>query len=382
MLGEASIPRPFWLARIESAWRKAPIAWLSGVRRSGKSVLAGMIEDATLLNCDLPSVQRLAEDPESLYGSIRTPVVVFDEIHRLRDPSLVLKIGADTQPQRRILATGSSTLAALRTFRDTLTGRKREIALQPVLLEELAAFGDATVERRLLHGGLPPMLLADRPDPEFYAEWLDSCFARDIVELFRVERRREFLLLARILFRQSGGMATITSLAKECGATRPTVMSWMEAMRTTHLIHEVPPFHGGKRGELIRQPRIYAFDTGFVAHENGWDRLRPDDCGRLWENLVLEHLLSREPRRVVHFWRQGTHEVDFVLPGSRGVADAIECKWSPDRFDPRNLRAFRSLHPHGRNLLVCPSVPRPHLKRFKDLEVFVTGVEGLVGSGG
>jgi hypothetical protein len=33
-------------------------------------------------------------------------------------------------------------------------------------------------------------------------------------------------------------------------------------------------------------------------------------------------------------------------------------------------------------LLVCPSVPRPHLKRFKDLEVFVTGVEGLVGSGG
>jgi hypothetical protein len=26
---------------------------------------------------------------------------------------------------------------------------------------------------------------------------------------------------------------------------------------------------------------------------------------------------------------------------------------------------------------VCPSVPRPHVKRFGDLEVHVTGVTGL-----
>jgi len=93
------------------------------------------------------------------------------------------------------------------------------------------------------------------------------------------------------------------------------VMAWLEAMRVTHLIHEVPPFHGGGRGELLKQPKIYAFDTGFVAHERGWDSLRPEDCGHLWENLVLEHLLSRGPVRPVHFWRQDRREVDFVLPG-------------------------------------------------------------------
>jgi len=134
MLPLASISRPHWLARLEASWRQAPIAWLSGVRRVGKSVLAQQVPDATILNCDLPSVQRLAEDPESLFAEVRSRVVVFDEVHRLRDPSLVLKIGADTKPRLRILATGSSTLAALGTFRDSLAGRKRAVAMQPVLV--------------------------------------------------------------------------------------------------------------------------------------------------------------------------------------------------------------------------------------------------------
>ena len=43
-------------------------------------------------------------------------VVVLDEVHRLSDPSRVLKIAADAFPGLRILATGSSTLAAIRKF--------------------------------------------------------------------------------------------------------------------------------------------------------------------------------------------------------------------------------------------------------------------------
>lgn len=377
MTGSAPVARPFWLARIEAAWAKAPIVWLSGVRRSGKSWLSEQLQNATILNCDLPTVQRLAEDPESLYGSLRTSTVVFDEVHRLANPSAVLKIGADTRRDVRILATGSSTLAALRSFQDSLAGRECEVALQPVLFGELAAFGKVPIAKRLLHGGLPPALLADRPDPGFYAEWLDSYFARDVAELFRIDRRRKFLLLARTLIRQSGGMSTVSALSKECGVSRPTIMSWMEALRVTHLIHEIAPYHGGARGELLKQPKIYGFDTGFVAHENGWDSLRPEDCGKLWENVVLEHLLSLGLSRPVRHWRQGRHEVDFIVPGPHGVADAIECKWTPDRFAPDGIRAFRALHPHGRNFVVSPNVPHTHVRRFKDLSVTITDPAGL-----
>ena len=47
----------------------------------------------------------------------------IDEVHQLADPSRLLKIGADEFPKLKILATGSSTLAATQKFRDSLTGR-------------------------------------------------------------------------------------------------------------------------------------------------------------------------------------------------------------------------------------------------------------------
>lgn len=112
--------------------------------------------------------------------------MVLDEVHQLPDPSRLLKIGADAFPKLKILATGSSTLAATQKFRDSLTGRKRVVELVPVLHEELPAFG---MTDYLLRGGLPPALLAKEHNPEFYAEWLDSYFARDVQELFRLEKR-------------------------------------------------------------------------------------------------------------------------------------------------------------------------------------------------
>ncbi len=379
MADALGIPRPFWDLRLSEAWESAPVAWLSGVRRSGKTTIAQAVGQtrlagrSTYLNCDLPSVQRTLEDPEAFYAAQPRPrvgqgagradeshVVVFDEIHRLPDPSLVLKIGADAYPHLRLLATGSSTLAATRKFRDSLAGRKREVSLQPVLYDELAAFG-SPIEKRLLHGGLPQMLLARHPDPDFYAEWLDSYFARDVSELFRVERRSEFLTLFRLLLRQNGGLASIVNLSKQCGATRPTVMSWMEAMRITHVIHVLRPFHGGGDSELVRQPKIYAFDTGFVAHECGWTELRPEERGLLWENVVLEHLLSRPSRPEVHYWRDKVgREVDFAVPRGRGVVDAYECKWDLRRTAVEGLAAFRKLYPKGRNYFVAPAVETPY----------------------
>ena len=131
------IERPFWIQRIYQAWEKRPIVWLSGVRRAGKTTLAQMFPRAAYQNCDLPSVGRQLFDPESFYDSLdKGTIVIFDEIHRLEDPSRLLKIAADAYPHLKVLATGSSTLAATKKFRDTLTGRKHMIYLSPVLWSE------------------------------------------------------------------------------------------------------------------------------------------------------------------------------------------------------------------------------------------------------
>lgn len=376
------ISRPFWLRRIERAWDEAPIAWLAGVRRSGKTTLARSLgaERTCYLNCDLPAVEDMVRDPALFFRSCGKPIVVFDEIHQLRDPARVLKIGADGFPKSKILATGSSTLAASKKFRDTLTGRKRLVHLTPVTWDELAAFG-ATLPRRLYHGGLPPALLAQSKPPEFYREWIDSFFARDIQRLFGFRDMNRFNALLEYLLRQSGGQFEVTKTASALGITRPTVESHLHAMEITHAVTLVRPFHGGGQHELVKQPKVYAFDTGFVSFARGWDPLRPDDFGVLWEHLVLEHLQAHFPNAPVRYWRdKAGREVDFILTRRRDEVDAIECKWDPGSFDSSALDAFRNFYPRGRNYLITPSGDPAYDRRHGRLQLRVCTPSELHGA--
>ena len=359
------IKRPFWMNRLAAAWKQTSIVWLTGPRRVGKTVLAKSFPDAEFLNCDLPGVAERLRDPESFFRSVKQRLVVFDEVHQLPDPSRLLKIGADGFPRLKILATGSSTLAATQKFRDSLTGRKRVVELVPVLHEELPAFGVMDTRERLLRGGLPPALLAASPNPEFYAEWLDSYFARDVQELFRLEKRAGFLRVLELLMRQSGGMLDVTKLAAESQISRPAVTNWLEVYQVTHVAHLVRPFSAGGRREIVAQPKVFGFDTGLVCHARGWDQLRPEDCGVLWEHLVLDTLIAAGAPKI-HFWRdKQQREVDFVVPRGRDAADAIECKWKPEAFETRGLAAFRKQYPQGKNFVVSP-LNGPAYNRVQD----------------
>ena len=348
------IKRPFWTDRLVAAWKQASIVWLNGPRRAGKTVLAQSLPDAEFLNCDLPSVAERLRDPESFFRSVKKKFVVLDEVHQLPDPSRLLKIGADAFPKLKILATGSSTLAATQKFRDSLTGRKRVVELVPVLHEELPAFGMTDLRERLLRGGLPPALLAKEHNPEFYAEWLDSYFARDVQELFRLEKRTGFLRVLELLMRQSGGMLDVTKLAAESQISRPAVTNWLEVYQITHVAHLVRPYSAGGRREIVAQPKVFGFDTGLVCHARGWDHLRTEDCGVLWEHLVLDTLIAAGAPKI-HFWRdKQQREVDFVVPHGRDAVDAVECKWNPEAFETRGLAAFREQYPKGKNYAVSP----------------------------
>jgi predicted AAA+ superfamily ATPase len=371
--------RELWADRLARSWARAPICWLSGVRRVGKTTLARSLAPAAFFNCDLPEVVRAASaDPVALLGSVPEGVVVFDEVHQLDDPSRILKIAADEFPHLRVLATGASTLGATEKFRDTLTGRKRSVQMVPVLPEELGSFGVRGLDHRLLRGGLPQALLAADLDPGFYAEWLDSFFARDVRELFRVEKRTGFLLLVEALLRQSGGIMEATSLARASGLSRPTVLSYLNALELTHAVTVVRPWSGGRSDrELVQAPKAYGFDTGFVCHARGVRELRADDRGHLLEHLVLESLQSVADMPRVHYWRDKSgREIDFVIPRGERV-DAIEVKWSAEAFDPKHLAHFRTLYPHGENLLVTGATTRAAVRSVGELSVRVVPVAEL-----
>jgi len=330
------------------------------------------------MNCDLPEVVEQLASPIRFWASVKAPILVLDEVHQLEDPSRILKIAADEFPAQRVVATGSSTLAATEKFRDSLTGRKRVVHLVPILADELAAFG-ASLDERLQKGGLPPALLSPVPDRAFYSEWLDSYYARDVSELFRVGKRGAFLTLLEALLRQSGGMLETQSMTRVSGLSRPTVLSYLDVMETTHVLTRVRPWSGGVNDrDLVQMPKVYAFDTGFVCHARGIKDLRPDDRGPLLEHLVFETLQSVEGLPRIHYWRdKDGREVDFILPFHRDRVDTLEVKWTGSAFDPRGMSAFRSHYPAGRNWVVSSQSRPAYTEKIRGLEITFVGFEGL-----
>ena len=111
------------------------------------------------------------------------------------------------------------------------------------------------------------------------------------------------------------------------------------------------PFTAAARERSSGVPKCYAFDTGFVTFEKGWDRIRDEDRGLLWEHLVLDTLRIRFGDERVFYWRDKSHhEVDFVIRRARDRVDLVECKINPDHVEATAIRAFRALPSRGEGL--------------------------------
>lgn len=364
------VPRSYWLKKIEELWAGRSIIWLSGVRRVGKTFLCKSLTGSVYFDCELPRTRRMMEDPESFWGDLKGQTVILDEVHRLPNPSEFLKIAADHFPGTKILATGSSSLGVSSRFKDTLTGRKWVLHLTPTISDDLKDFGLADLRRRLARGGLPPMLLSEEDPESMFVEWIDAYWAKDIQELFRLERRFSFMRFTELLFMQSGGLFEATGFSRPCEVSRTTISNYLSVLEATGVVTVLRPFSRRRSAEIVSAPKVYGFDTGFVRYFKGWDSLREEDLGLLWEHFVLNEVLARSQGHGLHYWRdKRNHEVDFILRQRGQEVLAVECKWSAGRFDPKGIMAFRRAYRRGRNLVVAQDTERSFKRRYEEIVV-------------
>jgi predicted AAA+ superfamily ATPase len=321
----------------------------------------------------------MLDDPQAFLNKHQRGRIVLDEIHRLDNPTEILKIAADHYPDIRVLATGSSTLGASAKFKDTLTGRKAELWLTPMVLQDLADFGRPELEHRFLHGGLPPFFLSkDLPEYDFQ-EWMDAFWARDIQELFRLERRHSFQKFAELILAQSGGIFEASSFAPACEVSRTTITNYLAVLEATFVAHVIHPFSSRRPREIVAAPKVYGFDTGFVCYHRGWNSLRREDMGLLWEHFVLNEIYAHAQSRQIRYWRdKSKHEVDFVLPGRGRSPTVVECKWTAGSFDPSSLKAFRRRYPKGKNVVVASDVDRSFEREYDGISVQFISLPELI----
>ncbi len=334
-----------------------------GIRRVGKTSLCLSFPDVIYFDCEERSTRDLLKNYELFLAAYKGKRIILDEIHCLDNPSEILKVAADHYPEVKIIATGSSTLGASKKFKDTLTGRKRQVWLTPMLLDEIGVFGSHDLNKRFLFGGLPGFFTSTALPERDFREWFDGYWAKDIEALFSVGKKHSFQKFAELLFAQSGGMFEATKFTESCEVSRPSIMNYLAILEITFVVHVIRPFSTHKATEITSAPKVYGFDTGFVCYAKSWGEIRKEDTGILWEHLVLNELNAHLQGAQINYWRDKRgHEIDFVLRNRGDSAfTVVECKFSsascfgsPSAMKAlyKNILAFREHYPQGKNYVV------------------------------
>ncbi|MCL4380196.1 DUF4143 domain-containing protein [Candidatus Dependentiae bacterium] len=380
------IGRPFWQDLIEKSWQQRNIIWLMGVRRIGKTSLCHGLSGVEYFDCERPRVRQLLVDPEGFLAGQQGKRIILDEIHRLDNPSEILKVAADHYPTIKIIATGSSTLGASAKFKDTLTGRKQEVWLTPLLLQELKDFGTQDLRHRFLFGGFPAFFVEKKLPEQAFQEWIDSYWAKDIQELFSVGKRNSFQKFLELLLVNSGGMFEATKYTAPCEVSRATIMNYLSIFEETFVVSVIRPYSTRKQSEIVMAPKVYGMDTGFVCYAQGKGELRNEDLGFLWEACVLNELQGYLQTRAINYWRdKRDHEIDFVIQHrAKGTLSAIECKFTSSIDDIgatgmwKNFAAFRSYYPDGDNFVVSSNIDHSFTKKYDGITITFINTSDLV----
>ena len=329
--------------------RLFPVWLLLGPRQVGKSSLLHRCADghAYVSLDDLDTRERANRDPV-LFMRELTPPFVIDEIQyapRLLSPIKRMVDAGGLEPGA-IRLTGSQSYEVMEGVTETLAGRvailnllglsDEEKALPPVLAPD-------EYFRRILETGFPRLCGTGDPAARdlYLSSYVQTYIERDIRELLRIEKRREFETFVKLCALRTSQVVNYDDLARDAGVSAGTAKSWLSLLEDAFLIRLLPPYSTNRTRRMIKSPKLYFLDTGLAAWLGGWRtaeeaRLGPMG-GALFETHVLAEVIKRFRHRArevdIHFWRtRDGQEIDFLIE-SDGRTWPVEAKIGSPRYD-------------------------------------------------
>jgi predicted AAA+ superfamily ATPase len=318
------------------------LVFLIGPRQVGKTHLALALlkkaNNGAYLNYDN------LEDRAIIHKSAWLPtteLLVLDELHKMEKWKNYLKGIFDTKSaQLQILVTGSARLDTFRNSGDSLAGRYFRHRLNPLSVVEIAGASESALEALMIRGGFPEPFLAetDQDADRWRMQYVDGLVRTDILDFERVHDLKAVQLTLELLRRRVGSPISITSLAQDVACSPNTIKKYLEIFEALFIVFRVTPLHHNIARSLLKEPKLYFYDTGMVKGDEG---LR-------FENMLAVSLLKHvnaiedyEGKRAdLHYLRtKEKKEVDFAMAVEGQTPTIIEAKFSESDLAPA-LRYF------------------------------------------
>ena len=375
--------------------KKEGVIALTGARQTGKTTLCeGLLpqyinQPYTYISFDDPDERlRFQGSAIAILESIKTPLVILDEVQKL--PSLFdpLKYVIDRQKRGRvfqekiIILTGSSQLLLLKGIKETLAGRVALLNLFPFSLSEVREGSSSTLltriwqERKLkekdakllnstspettrlamnitrehqIWGGYPPVW--QREEKADKIDWLKdyrkTYLERDISDVGQVANTDTFALAQKLLCARTSQLLSISEVARDLSLAVNTVKRYINLLGMSFQCYLVPPYYENIGKRFIKSPKIYFPDIGLNRAILGEMVMSPGVSYETWvfsEFLKWKQLQPIEPD--LYFYRTASGmEIDFLITGE-GMIVPIEVKSSLKvaYTDGRSIESFMTDH--------------------------------------
>jgi len=310
----------------------------------------------------------------------------IDEFQYAKQGGKKLKYIFDTQ-KIKIFISGSSAIDLTVNALKFLVGRIFVFQLQPLDFAEFLSFKDKAYgsilqneqaifkllaiskagqdadnklkqyyQEYALFGGYPRVVLSSDSEEkkEVLKNIYNTYFLREVRDILGLIDDYKLEKLIKVLALQIGNLIEYGELGKISEFSYPTLKKYLNFLEKTFICNLVKPYYQNKRTEIVKNPKVYFFDSGLRNIIIDDFRKLEDrvDAGQLLENAVFMQLVKGG--YVFNFWRdKKKNEMDFVLQLENQKMLALEVKSTLKNSHSNSIASFQKTYPEVDVVFAC-----------------------------
>ncbi len=328
------IKRSEYLNRLIRLQHTTDIKVVTGIRRSGKSILLQQFieylkDNDQTANIIFINLQDIANDSLldyhelhqyvlNKYETNKYNVLLIDEVQLCKKFELAIN-SLHSKNLFDIYLTGSNAFLLSSDLATLFTGRVMTIEVFPFSFSEYVEYSnrnniDELFDEYLKYGGMPGALnySEDIDKNNYLKEVYNTILLRDLVEKYKIRNVNELTKTSSYMIDNVGRLLSPNNICKALNndkslITRKTISKYISYFENSFMFYKVKRYDFNGKKCLINNDKYYLADIGFKYAINGTKNI---DYGCCIENIVFLELLRRGYE--VYIGKLYKKEIDFV----------------------------------------------------------------------